>query len=107
MNTILKALQAPLQRRTVAKINEELNIKFNKCLHSKIPLSEIFTLLEEKYSVYVVQEDGTLWSGFLCGRESRTSIDLVYNKNPVKNFCLRLSWYQYETGRYEINTYIS
>jgi len=65
-----------------------------------IPLSEIFQaarLVGEP-----VQEDGTPWSGLLCGREGRAEIELNGSR-----LWLHLQWYRLESGNYEVNAYVS
>jgi hypothetical protein len=55
-----------------------------------------------------VQEDGTPWSGLLCGRTGRASIELAGSKAA-----LQLQWYRMgavvngTAARYEVNAYIS
>jgi hypothetical protein len=72
----------------------------NSGYHDIIPLFHIFEVVKEAGEV--VQEDGTPWSGFLCGEQGRCTFDI----EGVK-FHLFLSWYQMPSGRYEITTYVS
>jgi hypothetical protein len=69
--------------------------------HVEIPLTAIFEIVSKKAGE-VVQEDGTKWSGFLCGESGQATFDI----SGVK-FHLFLSWYQMPSGRYEITTYVS
>ena len=70
---------------------------------NEIPLKEIFEALTEN-GMSAVQEDGTPWSGILCGESSCTTIKVTGNK-AVK--WLQLAWYKMQSGRYEINVYLS
>jgi len=67
---------------------------------------EIFEVLEIN-NVIAVQEDGTPWSGILCGDDGNTSIELKIDDKLIDNAMLILQWHKMESGRYEINTYIS
>jgi hypothetical protein len=69
--------------------------------HAEIPLTAIFAIVKE-HAGQVVQEDGTPWSGFICGENGQSTFDI----EGVK-FHLFLSWYQMQSGRYEITTYVS
>jgi hypothetical protein len=69
--------------------------------HAEIPLSQIFEIVSKKAGE-VVQEDGTKWSGFLCGENGQTCFDIAGVK-----FHLFLSWYTMPSGRYEITVYVS
>jgi len=84
--------------------------------HDYIPLTEIFNILK-RGGVVVLQEDGTLWSGMLTGREGHTQFDVGSDALPVDvdgcdhydaytNSSLVLSWYKMESGRYEIVSYL-
>lgn len=67
---------------------------------SVIPLNDILDAAKE---VGVpVQEDGTPWSGILCGRGGRASIQLQGARR-----WLQLQWYKLESGNYEVNAYIA
>jgi hypothetical protein len=70
--------------------------------HSQIPLDAIFSLIKENGGM-PVQEDGTEWSGLLCGESSFTDIQVI---GIAKVKWLRLAWYKMQSGRYEINAYL-
>jgi hypothetical protein len=70
--------------------------------YSQIPLDKIFELIKENGGL-PVQEDGTEWSGFLCGHSSFTDIQV---KGVKKMKYLRLAWYKMQSGRYEITAYV-
>ena len=87
------------------QINKQLQENFNKYFPS-IPLTEVFEVLKNN-NVVAVQEDGTPWSGFLCGDDGNASIELKFNDELIDNAMLILQWHKMESGRYEINTYVS
>lgn len=66
-----------------------------------IPLSEIFEVVKT-FAGQVVQEDGTPWSGFLCG-EAGTARFAVKGYR----FHLVVSWYLMNSGRFEICAYVA
>lgn len=70
--------------------------------HPQIPLDDIFAIVE-KFAGKVVQEDGTPWSGLLCGENG----DTYFQIEGKKRFCLRLMWYKMPSGNYEITAYVS
>ena len=76
--------------------------------HESIPLTEIDNILRDN-GLKLVQEDGSDWSGFLCGEDGSCTIDLATagTNIPVKNFMLVLQWHKMPSGRYEVNTYLS
>ena len=88
------------------QINKQIQKKFSKNYFDSIPLTQIFELLNSR-DIIAIQEDGTLWSGFLCGNKGNVSIELKTNNEIINNAMLILQWYKMESGRYEINTYIS
>ena len=94
-----------LTKKSKDSINKFL-YKLCKTYHNSIPLGEIDDILKEN-GCYLVQEDGTPWSGFLCGRNSRTTFTLHNLYNQEIDNVVALSWYKFDTGRYEINAYIS
>jgi hypothetical protein len=81
------------------RTNRELR-PFNNYFDT-IPLSGIFEVVRRNIGE-VVQEDGTPWSGLLCG----TSGTAIFG---IANFrsCLRLDWYKMPSGRYEIVVYVT
>lgn len=81
------------------RTNKELQ-KFNDYF-AEIPLSDIFAVVEKNIGM-VVQEDGTRWSGFLCGEAGQASFQIAGYR-----FHLQLDWYKMQSGRYEIVVYIS
>lgn len=106
-------------------ITQKIRNQVNTALHSlckdyrqQIPLGDIFAALR-KAGLVAVQEDGRAWTGMLCGREGRTTIDVApvlsaqinqektLTFQPVDNAALSLSWYKHETGRYETNAYLA
>lgn len=85
-----------------------------------IPLKEIFEKLNH-HGIVPLQEDGTRWSGFLCGNKEcgapgsenqRANFRLAFRKPnglwTLSSNCLVLLWCQMSVSkRYEIVTYVS
>lgn len=65
------------QRSAARQANEQL---YGLCrvYHKRIPLTAIFGIA--RLVGEPIQEDGMPWSGILCGREGRASIDLQDSK---------------------------
>ena len=75
--------------------------------HASIPLGDIFEKLQS-IGYNPIQEDGTPWSGLLCGADGRALIALEDSTGKPCKFDLVLSWHRFETtGRYELTAYIS
>lgn len=81
-------------------INKELSAL--QIYHPSIPLQEIFSIVERNSDSMVVQEDGTRWSGFLCGDDSHATFEIAGFK-----FALRVMWHRMNSGNYEITAYVS
>lgn len=71
-----------------------------------VPMGPIMDALED-LGIYVVDESGEVWEGFLTGREGRETFELMYEGHPVRNAVLVLSWYKMPSGKYEVTGYIS
>lgn len=105
--------------RNARKIAADTLAPMNKGHHEGIDMSAIQAALALA-GLIALQEDGTAWSGFFCGREGNAKIDLgvletgtpskwnneelVYT--PINNSLLILSWYKIHT-KYEIVAYLS
>jgi hypothetical protein len=86
--------------------------------HESIPIEKIFTILETN-NVIPLQEDNTVWSGFLVGNASCgddkaknqvAHIMLACKVNDeymVSNNSLYLSWCKMPSGKTEIVAYVS
>ena len=82
--------------------------------YDSIPLDKIFETLHRE-GFYPLQEDYTPWRGFLCGREGHMFLEIGTGEQNeyaqyttvIKNACLAVSWYKFETGRYEVIAYVS
>ena len=87
---------------------KELGIVLKPTYFSEIPIQDIQDALE-RYGVYMVDEEGSIWSGFLMGDDSQADFDLMYEGRPVGNSMLRLSWYKMSerSGKYEVIGYLS
>jgi hypothetical protein len=71
-----------------------------------IPLGAIFDVMKD-WGFVVVQEDGTPWSGFLCGEEGQANFRFNHGEELVDNSMLVLTWHKMQSGRYEVCGYIS
>lgn len=76
--------------------------KISSAYHAEIPLSDIFSLIKAQGGIPVM-EDGKEWQGFLCGKNGNATIEII-NLNKIK--FVYISWYQMESGRYEITSYL-
>lgn len=90
----------------IAKVNHKAEIQkglkaFGKKYFDEIPLKEISELFKENCAM-LLQEDGTEWSGILCGDNSSATFEV----KGIKCNGLRLGWYKMPSGRYEINAYL-
>ncbi len=124
MNDRTKSLPKPVRRRVANQISRLGNY------HSSIPLDAIFSILG-KDNVIPLQEDGTEWSGFLCGgaevgtedaRNQQVTIRLAFVVFAVNHALagfdveppsyrlategLHISWAKMSSGRYEVVSYI-
>ncbi len=87
--------------QTKKVIQQGLN-KISQVYHNEIPLSKIFNLIKAQGGLPVM-EDGQEWQGFLCGKSSNANIE-IRGLNKI-NF-VYIAWYQMESGRYEITSYL-
>jgi len=105
-----------IDTKTKSKLNVGL-YPIGKKLWNKIPLDTIFEIIA-KEGILPIQEDNTEWSGLLCGATGRAMFNLADKHSfkdhdgfkvytPITNSVLVLSWYKFETGKYEIVIYIS
>jgi hypothetical protein len=68
--------------------------------HRAIPVSAMFEACRPIGEV--VQEDGTPWSGFLCGHQGRASLAIDGSKSM-----LVFTWYRMPSGNFEVVAYVS
>lgn len=68
--------------------------------HQTIPLNDLLDAVRPVGEP--VDVDGTPWAGLLCGRDGRTSIELKGSRR-----WLHVQWFKFDTGRYEVNAYVS
>jgi len=105
-------------------IQEKIKTKLNKLIHNlgnfhdKIPLQTILNICK-KENVVAIQEDGTLWSGFLfgekeCGSEeaknqrSRFLLSIkIEDEYIISQNHLHMSWCKMPSNKFEIISYIS
>lgn len=84
---------------TKARINRQIhNLGI---YHPEIPLDDIFAIVRY-HAGRIVQEDGTEWSGILCGDDGSARFEIA-----GKNFPLFLTWHKMNSGNYEIVAYVS
>lgn len=96
-------------KKILSKARKEINSKLCSFgnYHQQIPLNDAFDVLKA-HGAFPVQEDGTPWSGILCGREGSSRIDLVNENGEELNNMFVFSWYKLErSGNYEFVSYVS
>lgn len=109
----IKHLNAPIKK----KINKDIREVTKPTYFDKIPLYELFAVLD-KYGIVPVMEDYTYWEGMLLGEDGHTIFELADKMSsevrdgitfytPFENAGLWLSWHKMTSGRYEIVSYIS
>jgi hypothetical protein len=91
-----------MRKLTPKSIAMNTLIEISSHYYNEIPLDQIFKAISENGG-QAVQEDGTAWSGFLCGESSCTTISVT---GIYKVHFLYLGWYRMGSGRYEINAYL-
>jgi hypothetical protein len=96
---------------TRKKLNKSIYLLTISKYFDGVPISEIGEILG-KESYALIQEDDTLWEGFFCGEIGSAHINLAKIEeyemlNPVTNSLLVIQWYKMDSGRYEINAYLS
>lgn len=94
-------------------VNRELDSQVSSRLHEQVPLSLIFDVLERR-GLVALQEDGTPWSGMLLGADGRVQLPLAERRDgeehrpkPFTNATLLITWYRFETGRYEVSAFVT
>jgi hypothetical protein len=97
---------------TKRKINTAL-CKISAQYWESIPFGLIRVNLSE-HGIVPLQEDQSEFSGMFIGESSDTVLDIapITSKvdswySPYSNAMLVLGWHKMQSGRYEINTYIS
>lgn len=96
-----------MSKFTPASFRNAVNRQIGKMetYHAEIPLDAMFQMVADAGG-RAVQEDGTDWSGILCGEEGHTVIEVKHPETSVK-FGLYIGWYKMASGRYEVTAYIS
>jgi len=117
------SLSGTFPKESISKVHLKPNVRnrLNKAIgkllapyFDKIPLQPLLDILE-KDGLVAVQEDATEWEGFLMGRNQQIYFHLGWKDTMdsekrfmiVPNAMLALSWYKFETGRYEITSYVT
>lgn len=105
-----KAIPANLRRKVSAKLYE-----IGKIRYDRIPLDAIAKALKAGH-LEMIQEDGTPWSGLISlpyEKSVTIQIDLYYHNPDPKSLgwlsksMLILNLYRFNSGRIEVNTYVS
>jgi hypothetical protein len=113
--------RVPLTSYLQNMINKELNNMGS--YFAQIPLDIIKNILK-KYGIYLVQEDGTPWSGFLtgsknCGEDGAEKqmarFDMIYigkrkneeEKTYLLNTWLHMTWCKMTSGKYEVVKFVN
>jgi hypothetical protein len=93
-------------RRALNSVIEKFNSTNTKKFDA-VPVGDIDRTLNEA-GFMLIQEDGAPWSGFLLGEDSHCTIDIATTElDRIDNSVLFLSWHRFDSGNYEIVTYIS
>lgn len=106
-----------LQQVDRRKLGKEFSVEKFGTYYDEIPLDKIEKILNQ-YGCILLQEDGTRWSGFMCGASGHCSIEIGYTESmfmmngmkayiPFDNAMLCLAWYKVDNSRYEITLYVS
>lgn len=106
-----------LKQNERSKLNRKISKILKPTYFDKIPLEDIFDVLEE-HGLVPLQEDNTYWSGILAGGVKKTEQmtinlgwkDTEQNKQyqPVSNAMLSLSYYKMpKSGKYEVIAYVT
>ncbi len=93
-------------RHQANKLIEKLIKDNGSCYFLTIPITEINDVLNT-IGISIVQEDGTPFEGFLCGKNGRSILNLAMNNEIIDNSLLDLSWYLMPSNNYEITAYVS
>lgn len=82
-------------------VQREISKVVKPTYFDEIPLYDLFQAVS-KHGGLVVQEDGSEWSGILCGEQGQTSFTIF----GVRGLhYLNVSWYKMPSGRYEVVAY--
>lgn len=103
------------------KIKQDLRKKLSRAVHAcvkevfydGVPIGPIDDALRAN-GCLLVQEDGTPWSGFLCGDQGRAMLDIASLDScengmykAYDNVAIVLMWERFPSMRYEITAYVS
>jgi len=94
------------ERRNIQKVLYELSR--NK--HISLPIAEVEAVLNLN-GFHLIQEDGTPFSGWFCGREGSCHLQFANEEGNVPKSLIAFQWYIHEsntfTKKYEVNLYLS
>jgi len=77
----------------------------NRTYYPSIPIDEINSILIDN-RVWLVQENGSPWSGMSFDDSGMIYIDVANEKGIFQNTMLYVSWSKMNNGNYEVNTYL-
>lgn len=116
---VVKAAKGPrLEGGKRTKANRAFEALVRNTYFPSIPWDKIEAILKAN-GIVALQEDGTEWAGFFAGRDGNARIELApadsarsENRTdtfytPYENALLILSWHKMDSGRYEVNLYVS
>lgn len=86
----------------INKYLHELGTRF----HQHIPMKDMMDFMEV-HGVVPLDEDGSPLTGvILTGRQGRATFPITYHGKPVRP-SWTLTWYKFDTGRYEVVSYVA
>lgn len=95
-----------LKANAKRRVNRQFNETINNTYHPAVPMNKICKILKDS-DITLLQEDGTPWSGFLCGTKGTDNFEIANEEGLITNCWLFLSWYKMSSGNYEVITYVS
>jgi hypothetical protein len=113
-----------ITRPVIKLLNASLHKRINKPYYQFIPIGAIEEALEEN-GFAMVNEDATPFEAIFCGGDSRTTLPFAVKSSydpemfksggksfpgyhaVVENSFVILSWHKMDSGKYEINVYVS
>ncbi len=109
--SLIASPKSRLDTKTVSKL-QKICYKYStghgngNIYYDAMPVGPLFEELHNN-GVHAIDDDGTVWSGFLVGREGHANIELApfVDKNTAgqvyDNVALHLNWMKMGSGRYE------
>jgi len=90
-----------------SKINKRIAQVVKPVYFEEIPLEDLFVACEAE-ELQPVDEEGSRWTGFLCGAQGTAMFELcdMATRELINNARLVVQWYKMQSGRYEIVSYV-